>query len=137
MSPSAKSARIGTIAAMMPTPAKSQNHSGGSNAQTNQTNEFEMHASDHRKPIPEAVVELRTDVFPTADLVVLLHGTLVKWGKYEILVAADQEGRLALKLPKAPQRFDAFIDIPGFGPYWAGWSSTTTLNRSRLTSRPS
>ena len=59
------------------------------------------------KPIPEAVVELRTDALPTAGHI--RQGKLVKRGQYEAFVATDADGRLAVKLPKAPTHFDAFI----------------------------
>ena len=36
-------------------------------------------------------------------------------------MAADGQGRLAVERPQS--QFDVFIQTPGYGPYWAGWSS--------------
>ena len=73
------------------------------------------------KPIPGAVVELRTDPSPTAERV--HKGKLVRRDRYNARVATDGEGRLAVERPPSPAWFDVFIEIPGYGPYWAGWSS--------------
>ena len=73
------------------------------------------------KPIPEAFVKIRTNPVPTAEQI--RHGKFVKRGSYGAFVATDAEGRLVVKLPRAPTYFDVFITIPGYGPYWAGWSS--------------
>jgi beta-lactamase regulating signal transducer with metallopeptidase domain len=73
------------------------------------------------KPIPEAVVELRTNPGLTDEQI--RHGKLVKRGSYGAFVATDSLGRLTVKHPSAPTYFEVFIRIPGFGPYWAGWSS--------------
>ena len=48
---------------------------------------------------------------PTAEQI--RHGKLVKREQYAAFVATDAEGRLAVKLPKAPTYFDAFISNPG------------------------
>jgi beta-lactamase regulating signal transducer with metallopeptidase domain len=75
------------------------------------------------QPIPKADVELRTDPHPTAKQI--RQGTFVRQGSYGSIVATDAEGRLVVELPRAPERFNVFITIPGYGPYWAGWSSET------------
>ena len=75
------------------------------------------------KPIPEAIVELRADPLPTAEQI--RKGKFVRQGPYGSFVATDAEGRLVVELPQAPSRFNVFITIPGYGPYWAGWSSET------------
>ena len=38
-------------------------------------------------------------------------------------MAADDAGQLAVEFPRAPGRLGVFITIPGYGPYWARWSS--------------
>jgi RNA polymerase sigma factor (sigma-70 family) len=73
------------------------------------------------KPIPAAVVELRTDAVPTVAQI--RQGKLVRSESYGAFVATDVEGRIAVELSRAPTYFDAFITIPSYGPYWAGWSS--------------
>jgi len=73
------------------------------------------------KPIPEALVELRTDPGTTAEQI--RQGKFVKGGSYGAFVATDVEGRLVVELPRAPTHFDVYITTPGYGPYWAGWSS--------------
>jgi uncharacterized GH25 family protein len=73
------------------------------------------------KPIPGAVVELRTDPKLTAGQV--RRGRVVQKRSYRTPVATDGEGRLAVDLPRAATELDVFIEIPGYGPYWAGWSS--------------
>jgi beta-lactamase regulating signal transducer with metallopeptidase domain/protocatechuate 3,4-dioxygenase beta subunit len=101
-------------------PAGSQAPAGEVPAKTGQ--EFELLVvGPGGKPIPGAVVELRADPSPTAGQV--RKGKLVRRDRYEALVATDGEGRLVVELPRAPDWFDVFIRIPGYGPYWAGWSS--------------
>ena len=73
------------------------------------------------KSIPDAEVELRISPQPTADQI--LKGKFVRPGPYGAIVATDGDGRLVVKLPPAPKSFDVFITIPGYGPYWAGWTS--------------
>jgi hypothetical protein len=75
------------------------------------------------KPIPGAVVEIATTPAPTASWV--RKGKFVKQQSYSARVATGADGRLALGLPKAPEYLNVYITIPGYGPYWAGWSSET------------
>ena len=108
--------------AKTPIAPKTKTESDGTASQTKQSEEFELRVvGTGGKPVPEALVELRTNQVPTAEQI--RHGKLVKRGPYGAFVATDAEGRLAVKLPGAPAYFDAFITIPGYGPYWAGWSS--------------
>jgi hypothetical protein len=71
------------------------------------------------KPIPEALIEFWSDPATTADLI--RRGTLVREARRGILAKADAEGKLGLSIPRDPERFNFSIQIPGFGPYWAGW----------------
>lgn len=73
------------------------------------------------RPIPEALVELRTRPIPKAEQ--LRHGKFVRKGSYGVFATTDADGRLVIKLPEPPSRFDVGITTPGYGPYWAGWSS--------------
>ncbi|HET6883470.1 MAG TPA: M56 family metallopeptidase, partial [Pirellulales bacterium] len=75
------------------------------------------------KPVPQAQVEIRTDPNLTAEQV--LTGKFVKHGSYGTFLTADDAGRLRVKRPPAPGHFNVDITTPGFGPYWAGWSSDT------------
>jgi RNA polymerase sigma factor (sigma-70 family) len=76
-----------------------------------------------RKPVPLADIEIATDKAPTASQI--RRGKFVRPGSYGAYVQADAEGRLALELPQAPENFNLYITIPGYGPYWAGWTSET------------
>ena len=73
------------------------------------------------KPIPDALVELRTNPSRAAEQV--HRGKFVKRGSNRTLVATDAQGNLVVTLPNAPTDFGVFITTPGYGPYWAGWSS--------------
>ncbi len=75
------------------------------------------------KPVPGAAVELRGDPPTTRDRV--RKGRFVRQGPFGTTVLADASGRIAIEFPRAPTRLEAFIEIPGYGPYWAGWSSET------------
>jgi beta-lactamase regulating signal transducer with metallopeptidase domain len=84
--------------------------------------EFELHVvGPDGKPVPEAIVHIRTSPAPTANWI--RHGKFVRHGSYGAFLSADGEGRLALALPRVPTDFDVDITTPGFGPYWASWSS--------------
>ena len=88
------------------------------------TKEFELRVvGPDGQPIPKALVELRTSPAPTAEQ--FRRGTFVRRGSYEAFAEADAEGRLVVELPPAPKWFDVSITIPGYGPYWAGWTSET------------
>ncbi len=75
------------------------------------------------KAIPEAVVELRADPLLTPGRI--LKGKFIRQRPYGTTVATDAEGQLAVEFSRAPEHFAVFITIPGYGPYWAGWSSET------------
>ncbi|HEV3418412.1 MAG TPA: M56 family metallopeptidase, partial [Pirellulales bacterium] len=73
------------------------------------------------KPIPGALVHVRTSPVPTAEWI--RQGTFVRHGSYGAFLAADGVGRLVIELPRVPTEFDVDITTPGFGPFWASWSS--------------
>src|SRR5262249_3776384 len=73
------------------------------------------------KPIPEAVVELGGDPLPTAEQI--RKGKLIRQQLHWVVMATDAAGQLVVELPREPKRFNVYITIPGYGPYWAGWSS--------------
>lgn len=73
------------------------------------------------KPVPEALVELRGDPLPTAEQI--QRGTFVRKSRYGTFVKADAQGRVTVKLPAEPKRFNVSISTAGYGPYWAAWSS--------------
>jgi beta-lactamase regulating signal transducer with metallopeptidase domain len=74
-----------------------------------------------KKPIPEALVEIRTNRVLTAEHV--RRGKYVKRASYGTLVTTDTRGQLVVSLPRAPDHLNVDITIPGYGPYWAAWSS--------------
>jgi protocatechuate 3,4-dioxygenase beta subunit len=92
------------------------------NASDGESKEFELRVvGPGGKAIPNAVVEVRTDPLPTADQV--STGKFLRRAKYGSVLSTDAAGRLVIKLPRPPQRLDVDITTPGYGPYWASWSS--------------
>jgi RNA polymerase sigma factor (sigma-70 family) len=88
----------------------------------NEAREFELRVvGPGGRPLPKAEVEFATDPVPTAEQV--RRGTFVKQGRLRAIVATDAEGRIVIALPRQSDRFNAFITVPGYGPYWAGWTS--------------
>jgi uncharacterized GH25 family protein len=86
------------------------------------TGEFELLVvGPDGKPVPGARIELRGDQLPTAEQI--RRGTFDRKHAYGTVAKADAEGRLVVKLPTEPKRFRVSITAPGFGPYWAGWTS--------------
>ncbi len=75
------------------------------------------------KPIAEALVHVRTNPVPTAEQI--RHGKFLRKGSYGAFLMADGEGRLVIDLPQMPTSLDVDITTPGYGPYWASWSSET------------
>ena len=73
------------------------------------------------KPIAEALVHVRTNPVPTADQI--RHGKFLRQGSYGAFLMADGDGRLVIDLPQVPKSLDVDITTPGYGPYWASWSS--------------
>jgi protocatechuate 3,4-dioxygenase beta subunit len=73
------------------------------------------------KPIPGAEVELGADPLPTAEQI--RKGKLIRQQLHWAVMATNAAGQLVLELPRTPKRFNVYITIPGYGPYWAGWSS--------------
>jgi RNA polymerase sigma factor (sigma-70 family) len=73
------------------------------------------------RPIPKALVEVRTSAAPTAGQV--RQGRYVRPSTYGPYLATDGEGRLAIAFPKVPRSLNVNITTPGYGPYWAAWSS--------------
>ena len=69
------------------------------------------------KPVPDVTVEIRGG----------LAGTIqpIKRGKLltPSLAKTDEQGVLVIEVAKDPQRFALCIKQPGYGPYWAEWSS--------------
>ncbi|HEX4143613.1 MAG TPA: carboxypeptidase regulatory-like domain-containing protein [Pirellulales bacterium] len=72
------------------------------------------------KPVPAAMIELRTDAPPTPEQI--LRGKFVRPATFGPFVTADAEGCLVVKFPQMPNGFHLSIIMPGYGPYWAAWS---------------
>ncbi len=83
--------------------------------------EFELRVvGPDGKPIPEAIVEIRTGpISTTAERI--RRGKFIRTERYGAFVATDVDGRLVVELSRAPASFNLYITTPGFGPYWAGW----------------
>lgn len=73
------------------------------------------------KPVPEAAVELRTNPIPTAEQIKV--GKFLRKANYGALATTDAGGRLVVELPPKPKQLNVNITTPGYGPYWARWSS--------------
>src|SRR5579872_497386 len=72
------------------------------------------------KPVPEAKIELR--VTPVIQAAQLHRGKYLRRMRYAATATADADGRLSFERPANPKRFDLFVRLPGYTPYWAGWS---------------
>lgn len=83
---------------------------------------FELLVIDPQgQPVPNAEVELRIDPPPSKEHVVV--GEFVKESTYGPFARTDAEGRLYFSYAAEPRYFNLNITTPGYGPYWAGWSS--------------
>ncbi|MDB5391088.1 MAG: blaR1 2 [Planctomycetaceae bacterium] len=71
--------------------------------------------------VPESMVHLHGSTTPTAEQIRI--GTFIRKASYGVYVMTDAQGRMVVKLPRTTNRFNVSISIPGFGPYWANWSS--------------
>ncbi|MBI2824059.1 MAG: carboxypeptidase regulatory-like domain-containing protein [Planctomycetia bacterium] len=74
-----------------------------------------------RKPVPAATVEIRTNPVPTAEQIKV--GKFVRKANYGASTTTDAEGRLVVAFPKRPNNLHVNVQTPGYGPYWAAWSS--------------
>lgn len=72
------------------------------------------------RPI-QGQVELRGSPLLTAEQIT--RGKFLRKANYGTFVETDAEGRLAVNRPENVRNFAASISIPGYAPYWAGWSS--------------
>jgi RNA polymerase sigma factor (sigma-70 family) len=118
--------RIGEPAAEILTQLRGSTTNIGANPadarKDNATLELRVVGPD-RKPVPRAEIEIATETAPNASQV--RRGTFVRTGSYGAYVRTDEEGRLVLDMPRAPENFNLYMTVPGFGPYWAGWTSET------------
>ncbi len=81
-------------------------------------NQFTLRIVDPAgKPVPAALVEIRTSPAPMADQI--LQGEFVSKSTYGSFAKADEAGRLVVTFPQNPDRLNFSIKTPGYGPYWA------------------
>jgi hypothetical protein len=73
------------------------------------------------KPVPRAAIAIRTQPPPSAEQI--QQGEFIQAGPGGATLNADANGRLLIKLPAQPQRFNINITTAGFGPYLADWTS--------------
>ena len=73
------------------------------------------------KPVPHVSVEIRTSPAPTAKQI--RRGKFIRTATYGPFAETDKQGRLEIMLNEIPKRFNLSIKKPGYGPYWAEWSS--------------
>jgi protocatechuate 3,4-dioxygenase beta subunit len=74
------------------------------------------------KPLPEAKVELRSTPVIQADQI--HRGKYLRRVRSAATATADADGRLVFERPTDLKRFDLYVKIAGYAPYWAGWSHT-------------
>jgi uncharacterized GH25 family protein len=75
------------------------------------------------KPVGNVQVDLRMSPAPTAEQI--RQGTFVRKSNFGAFVTTDPQGRLLLTLPTIPRQLNANITTPGYGPYWATWTTET------------
>lgn len=73
------------------------------------------------KPISGAQVEIRAT--PRLGAQHVLKGKYLRIGPYGMFAATDEAGELRVARPPTSRFFDVDITTPGYGPYWAGWTS--------------
>lgn len=74
------------------------------------------------EPVPHASVQLRTTPATVASQIKV--GEFTRKARYGSFAKTDAKGRLLFEIPTPPGRFNISIKTPGYGPYWAGWSSS-------------
>lgn len=85
---------------------------------------FELHVvGPDGKPVPHAEVEFRTAPKPTAEQ--FLTGEFIRLGSYGTFAKTDAGGTVRMTRMASQRSFELFIEIPGYGPYWASWSSSS------------
>jgi protocatechuate 3,4-dioxygenase beta subunit len=72
------------------------------------------------KPVPEAKVEVRST--PLIQATQIHRGKFLHRMRYAASATADAEGRLVFDRPADLKRLNLYVKIPGYAPYWAGWS---------------
>lgn len=72
-------------------------------------------------PVANAGVEIRASPAVTAEQI--RRGEFVRSGRYGTFATTDEDGQLAVRLPRRPERFSISIKQAGYAPYWTGWNS--------------
>jgi RNA polymerase sigma factor (sigma-70 family) len=75
------------------------------------------------KPVPDAEVDVGAS--KPLEPGQIRRGRLLKPDPYGAYLKTDVEGRLVLDLPQPPEYLNLYITVPGYGPYWTGWTSET------------
>jgi beta-lactamase regulating signal transducer with metallopeptidase domain len=84
--------------------------------------QFELQVVDpDGKPVTQSNIEFRGTTIPTSAQI--LQGKFTKAGRYGAFVDTDADGRVVISFPREPDSFSVNIEIPGFAPYSAEWSS--------------
>jgi beta-lactamase regulating signal transducer with metallopeptidase domain/uncharacterized GH25 family protein len=84
--------------------------------------EFELRVvGPDGKPVPNAVVNVRAGATIAAKS--LRMGKLIKQSDYGTDAVTDAGGQLVFELPPERSYLSINITTPGYGPYWAEWSS--------------
>ncbi len=96
----------------------SSGESSATSASQESPDHFTLHIVDPAgKPVPAALVEIRTSPVPTPEQI--LQGEFVRRANYGSFAKADDAGCLVVALPQNPDRLDFSIKTPAYGPYWA------------------
>ena len=73
------------------------------------------------QPVAGAIVDFRSNDPPTAEQV--RRGGFRKQSRYGSELTTDDAGKIIVSIEAVPAGLDLNITTPGFGPYWASWSS--------------
>ncbi len=104
------------------TDAPRQGNSATAQTEGQKTTDFDLRiVGPDGQPVPGAQVHVRTS--PALSESQIHRGKFVTKNAYSVALQADPEGRLSFELPLKSDSLDVDITTPGYGPYWASWSS--------------
>jgi beta-lactamase regulating signal transducer with metallopeptidase domain/uncharacterized GH25 family protein len=100
-------------------PAAQAVSSDGRIAPTNGTFALTVMGSDG-KAVPRIELEIRSR--PRLQAAQVREGQFLRPDEFGVVVQVSAAGRVVLELPKNLKSFNFSIEVPGYGPYWAGWN---------------
>ncbi len=104
------------------TDAPQKDNTAKSQTEAQKTTDFDLRiVGPDGQPVPQARVHVRTS--PVLSQSKIRRGKIVEKNAYSVALLADEEGRLSFELPPKSDGLVVYITTPGYGPYWASWSS--------------